>query len=180
MEEHQKFEYYRVRHPNRGIFWGIVLIMLGIIFVLQQVAGMSFDNWWALFILVPAFSSFAVAMRLYQTHNRVNNAVVSALFSGLIVLTVTLLFLFNLDWGIYWPLFILLPGLSMLVNGLLRTSSPSGRIANGLLKPWLVWIGGGAFLLGAGFLLKNLGIFVPAAIHYRWWAACILLVSLGG
>ena len=32
---------------------GGVLILVGIVFIVRNVSGLYFDNWWALFILIP-------------------------------------------------------------------------------------------------------------------------------
>jgi hypothetical protein len=42
--------------PARRPGWivGGVLIVLGVYFIIQHVAGFSLHNWWALFILIPA------------------------------------------------------------------------------------------------------------------------------
>jgi hypothetical protein len=44
----------------------------------------------------------------------------SAISGGLFISTVALLFLFSLDWGRYWPVFIVLAGLSTLLGAFAR------------------------------------------------------------
>jgi hypothetical protein len=34
--------------------------------------------------------------------------------------------------------------------------------------------------IGAGFLLRNLGLFEPERIHRNWWALAIFLPAIGG
>lgn len=43
--------------PSKYGTWipGIVLIGLGVIFLVQNYMGQQLRNWWALFILIPAF-----------------------------------------------------------------------------------------------------------------------------
>ena len=48
--------------------WAVVLIVLGLVFLVQNLTGFTLDNWWALFILIPAVAAFANAWRANQ-HN---------------------------------------------------------------------------------------------------------------
>ena len=43
---------------------GGVLILIGIVFIVQNVAGVTLNNWWALFILIPAIG---LLVTTYQT-----------------------------------------------------------------------------------------------------------------
>lgn len=111
------------RRANRdayGYGWigGVVLILLGGIFLLQN-TGMieSFDNWWALFILIPAVGSFVNAWRLYQqADNQWAPAATGALTGGLILTGIAAMFLFGLDLGKWWPLFLIAGGIATLLG----------------------------------------------------------------
>jgi hypothetical protein len=158
------------------------LILLGVIFFLQRLGMTSFRNWWAIFILIPAFSSFAAAISLYNRHGYFSPAVRASLVGGLFPLAVALLFLFELDWGIYWPVFIILGGFSVLSNGI-RTSGDDARTVNRLARatlPWAIMTGLGAVALGSGFLMKNTGVFDPSTVLTNWWGLAILFPALGG
>ena len=50
----------RGRHNYRWL-WGGVLIVLGVELLLENMGFTFPDNWWALFILIPAFGAFARA-----------------------------------------------------------------------------------------------------------------------
>ena len=99
--------------------WGIVLIGLGGIFLLQNLTPFRLINWWAIFILIPAAGSFASAWRRYKDDGRLSNGARGALFGGLIFSVVAAIFLFNLDLGKLWPVFIIAAGLAVMVNSLL-------------------------------------------------------------
>ena len=49
---------------------GVIVIVLGVIFLAKNLGWTgpewAFDNWWALFILIPAFGSLAGAWRAYR------------------------------------------------------------------------------------------------------------------
>jgi uncharacterized membrane protein HdeD (DUF308 family) len=104
------------KHPWIG---GVILIVLGIILLLQNVRGFYLDNWWALFILIPAFGSFADAWGRYREAGRLNRRVRGALISGCVFLLVTATFLFNWNWGTVLPILLIVWGVTLLLNSFL-------------------------------------------------------------
>ncbi|MBN1260329.1 MAG: hypothetical protein JXB35_06570 [Anaerolineae bacterium] len=113
------------RHTRRrGGEWmaGAVLILIGLIFLLQNVMGSMpvLDNWWALFILIPAVGSFSTAWQSYQRHGRLNSGARSSLIAGIAMVIVSAILLFGLDWGTWWPVFLILAGIGALLSGVFR------------------------------------------------------------
>jgi hypothetical protein len=171
--------------PRRGgsrLFVGLVLVVIGVIFLLQQIGSFSLQNWWALFILIPAFGSFSSAWVAYRSSGRINEGVRAGLGGGLIVFVLALMFLFNLDWSIYWPLMVLVPGITVFFNGFTLPGSREATrpLAQRIYRPWTGWVGLGVIYIGACFLLRGLGFFEPERIHRNWWALAILLPAFGG
>jgi len=113
-EEEQSAPAQRRHGPHWGA--GIALIVIGLIFLLSNVTGFRLDNWWALFILIPAVGSFSEAWRNYQRHNRFTRASRSSLLWGVIISLVAFTFLFDLDWGLIWPIFLIIGGLGALMG----------------------------------------------------------------
>ena len=109
----------RSKPDSRPWIGGIILIVLGVIFLLQNVRGFYLNNWWALFILIPAFSSFADAWNRYRQDGRLSKRVRSALISGCVFLLVTATFLFNWNWGIVLPVLLIVWGVTLMLNSLL-------------------------------------------------------------
>ena len=112
------------RHAQRGsnnTAWigGVILIVLGVVFLLQSMRGFYLNNWWALFILIPAFGSFADAWNAYRQNGRVSRRVRGALVSGCVFLLITATFLFNWNWGVVLPILLIIWGVSLLLNSLL-------------------------------------------------------------
>ena len=171
----------RQRRP-RGVTGGIILIALGLVFLLQQWGRFDLQNWWAIFILIPAFGSLASTYAIYEHSGRINRAVVGNFFGAMMILTVALIFLFNLSWAVFWPVFIILPGLSMFLTGLPfdGVNTPRFREFEAFARPWMTGTGLGAMLLGAGFLSANLGAFDPAVVWPQWWGVTILFAAVGG
>ena len=96
---------------------GLVLIAIGLIFLISNVTNWHLDNWWALFIMIPALTNFCKAWRSYQRHGRFTRSARGSLTGGLILTLVSSAFLFDLDWGLIWPLFLIIGGLSALMGG---------------------------------------------------------------
>ncbi len=166
----------RTRFP----FIGIVLVVLGIVFFLQQTGNMTEHfNWWALFILIPAVSSLTGMYYAIRNTGTFNQTARSAAGSAVVFFTLTFMFLFGLDWAIYWPLMVLAVGFSILIG-----SIPGAQVKDKEnLKRFMsmgIWIGAGAILVGVAFLLKNLNVIdVTVLLGYRWYAWLVLLPGIG-
>ncbi len=169
-------------NKDNRIWLGLVLLVLGLLFLLERFSDFSFDNWWALFILIPALSSFAGAWEMTRRAGHFTYAARAALVGGLFPLIVAVMFLFKLDWGQWWPMFVILAGISAISNGLTfgTIDNPKASRMAHLFQPWLIGLGLGAVYLGTGFLLKNLDVFNPTFIFDRWWAIAIAFPALGG
>ncbi len=98
---------------------GIALIMLGLIYMLQNMGALHLNNGWALFILLPAIGSLVTAYGSYHHHGRWTAAGRGALISGLILTAVTAFFLLDVEWSKWWPLLLVLFGIGTLMNELL-------------------------------------------------------------
>jgi len=170
--------------PNEFPWVGVILILLGIIFLAQQFGNFSFHNWWALFILIPAFSAFGSAYGLWRKAGRFTFGVWSTFYGGLFPLVVALIFLFDLEWGDYWPVFVILGGFGMFGSGLPGQRSDDDNVPEALLlhRSWAIFVGLGATLLGFTFLGQNLNLIegLPFLDIQNWWGVFILLAALGG
>ncbi len=102
------------------LFPAVAIIAIGVLFLANNL-GYPLDfltrgNWWALFILVAAMAPATRAFELYRRHGRVDGAVIYYLVCTTAVVLVSVMFLANLDWGVWWPLFVILAGVSTLVR----------------------------------------------------------------
>jgi len=98
---------------------GAILILIGIFIMLDNLTGFTFDNWWALFIMIPALGAFGNAWRAYQNDGRLSGQARASLISGLILTMVTAFFLLNLNWTILGPVLLILAGVGILLNVIL-------------------------------------------------------------
>jgi len=162
-----------------GIWWGAGLVFVGIIFLLQNIGALNQHfNWWAIFIFIPALSAFSGAGIAYERSGRIDAAVRSAVGGGLIILTVALMFLINLNWGLWWPLMVIMPGFAIFINGF--PDKQSGDAFRGLIG-FSVWCGAAMMLLGATFLANNLKLINLETLFgtFRWWGIFILIPGVG-
>ena len=121
LEHEARREERRAQRGSNSGAWvgGVVLILLGVIFLLQSVRGFYLNNWWALFILIPAIGSFADAWNRYRQAGRLSRHVRGALVSGCVFLLVTATFLFSWNWGVVLPVLLIIWGITLLLNSLL-------------------------------------------------------------
>ena len=116
----RRMEYRQARGMGGAWIGGAVLILLGMIFLLQNMGVMFIANWWALFILIPAVGAFGRAWNVYRFNGgRLTPAARSSLIGGLALTMIAAVFLLNLDFGIAWPILLILLGVGLLLNTLL-------------------------------------------------------------
>jgi hypothetical protein len=104
-------------HPHSGAWMpGLILIVLGGIFLLNNLTGFEVHNWWALFILIPAVGSFGRAWNQYQTTGSLHREARQAIFGGLLLTAIVAVFVFELSWLLFGPVLLILLGLTLLGN----------------------------------------------------------------
>jgi hypothetical protein len=104
------------RGDNRWL-GGVVLIGIGLFLLLGNVFSLTFaGNWWAIFILIPAFYSLQRAWRAYQTDGYFSRKARSNLIGGLMIGAVAVIFLFGLGFGRWWPIFLVIAGVGILLR----------------------------------------------------------------
>jgi hypothetical protein len=105
------------RHSHSGRWLpGLILIVLGAIFLLNNLTGFELHNWWALFILIPAVGSFGRAWSQYNRTGSLDRYGRQAVLSGLMLAALAAVFLFELSWMLFGPVLLILVGLTILGN----------------------------------------------------------------
>jgi len=109
-----------------GLGWmgGLILIAIGLLYLLHDYGVLpTFTNWWALFLLLPAVGTLSAALGAYRTNGgHWTPAVTGPFLGGLLFLGVTAVFLFDLNYGWLWPLFLIAAGLLLLAAPMLSRS----------------------------------------------------------
>ena len=147
----------------------------GIVFSQLGLLGGGF-NWWAMFIFLPAVGSLNAAWTAFRRNDGVFTAGVrSSLGGGLIVLTVAVLLLFDMDWSIWWPLMLIMPGFSIFLNGMVGFGTQDRSSGLWVLRMG-IWTGVAVMLLGWIFLLDYLGMFSLRETFngFGWWGVVVL------
>jgi uncharacterized membrane protein YhaH (DUF805 family) len=101
---------------DNNMIFAIVLILVGVAVMVGNLTDFSFENWWALFMLIPAGFMFMNVWRDYQENGRFTHKSSGAIIPGVIILTMIAIFLFNLSWAIFWPASLIAVGLSIIVG----------------------------------------------------------------
>ena len=125
----QSTDYYTdraQRHVERraaraGGAWigGVILIGLGMIILLQNTGALYLQNWWALFILLPALGSFGESFTEYRVSGRFNARARGSLVAGLVFTAIASVFLFNLNFSLLLPIILIVAGVGILFNSVL-------------------------------------------------------------
>lgn len=172
---------------SRRLSWsdlgGATLLFVGLTFVAINLLGAGrLENWWGFFILLPGllFLGMGWQAQLRQTQLAGNGRFpFIARFSmgvGLVVTTVAVMFLLDLNWGTWWPLMIIVPGVALWIVG--GSDGPVGVTAVLRLGRWfsVTMILLGLTFLADQFALINLRA-LPDAFH--WWGFFILIPGVG-
>ena len=95
---------------------GLIMIAIGVIFLINQYTSIRINNWWAIFILIPALFNWYKAYKIVQETGAFTQGAVQTLLASLFPLFIAAIFFFDMDWGKVWPVFIILGGITALGN----------------------------------------------------------------
>jgi uncharacterized membrane protein YeiB len=118
----------RARHEARwqmraewpfGWIGGVILILLGVTFLLEEM-GIPFPpNLWALAILIPAFGAYVAFADSYQRNGHMTRSGARSLTIGILLSILALVLFLNVDVGLFWPVLLILGGLILVGTALL-------------------------------------------------------------
>lgn len=101
------------------IFPAVAIIAIGALFLAGNLgvdlAFFRHGNWWAWFILIGALAPLTGAWEAWRRSGRFDGEVGYCLLAASAVVLVAAMFLLGLDWGQWWPLFVILGGLFTLL-----------------------------------------------------------------
>jgi hypothetical protein len=170
---------------------GVSLVLLGVVFTAVNLLGIGrLENWWSGFILLPGILFLGLGRTMWSGNGRVAFLPRFNTGLGLILVTVALMFLFGLNWEVWWPMMIVMPGVAAWMLGGVRSgvggTAPSacptklGRSGQAVLRLGR-WLGFTMILLGLTFLADQLSLInLQAAFgDFHWWGFFILIPGIG-
>lgn len=105
-------------HP---VVTALLVVAVGVIFLCGNLGlRIPFFDWangWAWFILLGAAWPLSEAWERYRAVGTLDGVVAQSLLSALAIAIVAMIFILDLAWGTWWPLFVIYGGLCMLVRG---------------------------------------------------------------
>jgi len=110
------------RGPSSNLWIGLAFIAGGAIVLLNQMGVLSFElNWWALFILFPAFGALTGAYNRYRSTNDLfEMGVMIPALVGLFMLLLSVSLLLgdaiNMNLKVYWPIILIVLGLGLIIG----------------------------------------------------------------
>jgi hypothetical protein len=115
------------RHESRSnryrdrVAPALLVIGVGVFFLLGNfgfdLPFQAFHNWWAWFILIAAISPLSQGLQRYRRVGTFDGAVLHSLLSAAASVMVALMFILDLSWARWWPMFVIYGGLYMLWRG---------------------------------------------------------------
>jgi len=120
MEENKSIS--RGTNQPSNIWIGLVFIFGGAVVLLNQLNILPFElNWWALFILFPAFGTLTGAYNRYRSTNDLfEMGVMIPALVGLFMLLLSVSLLvgdaINLNLRVYWPIILIVLGLGLIIG----------------------------------------------------------------
>jgi hypothetical protein len=99
--------------------FALLLIVIGLGLLAQNFGLILPQRWWALLLLLPAVGSLVAAIRAYRGKESVPETW-AAIISGVIFTVLALALFFGLDWGIFWPIVLVLLGAGILARAYWR------------------------------------------------------------
>ena len=112
------------RRGNSSWVIALIFIFMGVVFLLEELNIPIFENlqnWWALFLLIPAIASFGSAWNSFQKHNnQFSSGVMGSLIAGFVLSLIAVIFLFNLEWSFMWPIIFIVIGVLMFISSFLK------------------------------------------------------------
>ena len=111
------------RRGPGALIAAVILIGVGVIFFLQNRGFAIPSNLWSLVLLIPAGFALSGLWRRYRASGgRFERGMASPLITAVILIGLTIVFLFDIDvpWGVFLPILLVVAGFSILLQALPR------------------------------------------------------------
>ncbi|WP_420640813.1 LiaF transmembrane domain-containing protein [Candidatus Leptofilum sp.] len=107
----------KAKGQNNNTIMAVIFIVIGAVLMVANVTDFSFQNWWALFMLIPLAGFAQNIYSDYRANGRLTSASTGAIITSLAILLAASIFLFEaITWGMIWPVGLIFAGLSMFLG----------------------------------------------------------------
>jgi len=110
---------------RKGVIPALLVIAFGVLFLLGNLgihlAFFDQQDWWAWLILLAALGPLSGAVERYRMVGAIDGVVLHALLTAAAIVMVAVMFILQLSWQQWWPLFVIYGGLCMLTRSWRRT-----------------------------------------------------------
>lgn len=96
---------------------GLIVLVVGVIFLAGNFGLHLPPRWWALFVLVPAAGALVSAARFYRQDGNLSTRVVGAATGGVLMLAIALALFLGVNWGMFWPVILIIVGAGIIARG---------------------------------------------------------------
>lgn len=111
---------------RNGVIPALLVIALGVLFLLGNLgihlAFFDQEDWWAWLILLAALGPLSGAVERYRMVGAVDGVVLHALLTAAAIVMVAVMFILQLSWQQWWPVFVIYGGVCMLTRSWRRTA----------------------------------------------------------
>ena len=98
---------------------GLAIVVIGGLLLARNLGFefffLNFHNWWAFFILLAAIGPLQQALSFYRKEG-FGAAVVNSLVSAGAIIVIAVMFLLDLSFWVWWPVFVIIGGLYMMTS----------------------------------------------------------------
>jgi predicted membrane protein len=116
--------HYHHHHHQGGIFWGLILVVFGVLFLLDRIGGLDFGTligtYWPVIIII-----LGVSILIGNGFRRPGAGLFFIVLGGLFLLNSLDLLAYDV-WEYMWPVLIILVGLWILFRGVFRRAGGGG------------------------------------------------------
>jgi hypothetical protein len=110
-------EWRHHNHPLRGLFWGLLLIVLGILFFGEKQGWFPSGNWWQ-YLLIAIGGCFIIDGLINLAVPQPVHDIAGKFIPGVILVCIGLAFIYGFE--MWWPLVLVAAGVVILLSLLFR------------------------------------------------------------
>jgi hypothetical protein len=106
----------RHHSPMHGLFWGMLLILLGVLLFLNAHGHLDDDRWWQYFLI--GLGAIFILDGLIHYMRKISYGILGRLIAGAVLIVVGLSLINN--WDNWWPIILIAAGVAILLGYFIR------------------------------------------------------------